>query len=134
MTREVPARKVEKGKSLGHGAMSTQAPILERRRGERVLIRVPVEVRVAGDGGKEEVEHSETSVVSRYGALIHLRVPPKLGATVIIINKFSQQSEQFRIAWISDEPREFGHEVGIEILAPNDSFWGIEFPSKERKS
>lgn len=113
--------------------MSTQPPILERRRGERVLIRVPVEVRLPGDGGKEDVEQSETSVVSRYGALISLRVPPKLGTTVVIVNKHTQKSEQFRIAWISDEPREAGHEIGIEILTPQDTFWGIQFPVKERK-
>lgn len=113
--------------------MSTQAPLLERRRGERVLIRVPVEVRFSSGSGKEEVEQSETSVVSRYGALISLRVPPKIGTTVVIVNKYTQQSEQFRIAWISDEPRESGHEIGVEILTPREGFWGIQFPVKERK-
>jgi hypothetical protein len=120
--------------SLSEQVMSTQAPILEHRRGERVLIRVPVEVRIPVPGATAQVQQTETTVVSRHGALIRLNAPPQLGSTLEIINKFTQQSEQFRVAWISEDRHEDGHDTGVEMLAVHNDFWGIQFPVKSRRA
>jgi len=113
--------------------MGIQAPILQRRRGERVLITIPVTARVAGESGQDAGEEAETVVVSFYGALIRLAEPPPLGTTLDITNKFTQQSGEFRVAYVSERPREGRYEVGVEMLTPREDFWGIQFPVKSAR-
>lgn len=111
--------------------MSSEAPIYGRRRGERVLIRIPVTVRVHG-AAETSMEDTETLVVSQYGALLRFSQAPPLGTVVEIKNRFSDQVEKFRVAWVGESMQDGHYDVGVEILNPRGDFWGIQFPAKER--
>lgn len=105
----------------------------ERRRGERVLLRVPIKVYATAQDGGHLNESTETAVVSRYGALIHTSKPLKMGTTLELRNNFSEETEKFRVVWVSEKPKDGKYDAGVEILTPRDDFWGVRFPPKERK-
>lgn len=109
------------------------APIFERRRGDRVLIRIPIEVRMVSDKGAVPIEATETVVVSQNGALVRLNTAPKLGATLEIVNKFTQQAEKFRVAWVGKPGHDRRVEVGVEMLTLKEQFWGLHFPPRDKR-
>jgi len=108
--------------------LSTEARPRERRRGERVLIRVPVLVNGTGKDGKPVHSPAEAVVVNRNGAL--LRVPQRLktGSTLEVYQGQEKKPLVFRVIWCSDRPREGRHDVGVELLHPCEELWGIRFP------
>ncbi len=100
----------------------------DRRRGERVLIRIPVEVRGSGADGAEIKESAETAVVSRFGALLCTATRLQKGAVMKVTHGFSHDTEEFRVVWSGDAQKEGRWEAGVEALNPRDDFWGIHFP------
>jgi len=106
----------------------------ERRRGERVLLRIPLKVHSVDPGGPHINEEAVAVVVSRYGALIRLSAAPKVGATLEVLNGFSQEVEKFRVVWASAEMREGRHDIGVELIVKRENFWGIRFPGPGRKA
>ncbi len=113
--------------------MASSGSPANRRRGERVLLRIPIKVYAVGEDGKPFNEEAETAVVSRFGALVRLKVPVKRGSTMEVMNGYSGQIEKFRVAWRADAPREGKYEVGIELVAPREEFWGLRFPEATPK-
>jgi len=107
----------------------------EKRRGERVLIRVPVQVQGVGQDEREVAEPAETAVVSRFGALLRTPSLLKIQSTLSVTNDFSKETEQFRVVWIAEEKNDGRWDTGIEATTPREDFWGTRFPpSKERKA
>lgn len=112
---------------------NVESSLRDRRRGERVLLRIPIKIYGITQDDTHLNEASETAVVSRFGALVRTSVPLKQGSHLEVRNNFSAESEKFRVAWTSEKPKDGKYEIGIEILSPRDDFWGIRFPPKERK-
>jgi hypothetical protein len=100
------------------------------RRGERVLIRVPVQIRGIAHDGREVSEAAETSVVSRYGALLRTHSRLKHGSALTVQHGFSQEAGEFRVVWLSDKLSEGRWEVGVEAAHAQEDFWGIRFPRR----
>ena len=113
--------------------MASQSPLSERRRSERVLIRIPVKIYAVGKDGQHINEASETVVVSRYGALLHVSSPLKHSSTMEIMNNFTQKTEKFRVVWVAEKPKDGKFDVGVEMVTPVEEFWGVHFPSKPIK-
>ena len=109
-------------------ALVSNVQIREKRRGERVFIRIPVQVSMNGANGAVIEESAETAVVSRFGALLRLENTVPKGTQLTVKHGFSHESEKFRVAWISDKPSEGRWDVGIESDSPREDFWGIRFP------
>lgn len=107
--------------------MSTQPQGKERRRGDRVLIRVPIRLRAIGTAQPAEQE-AETVVVSRHGALLRSPTPMTSGSTIEIRHGVSRQVETFRVVWVSPKAQEGQHDIGVECVNPLHNFWGIRFP------
>jgi hypothetical protein len=113
--------------------MVSKASMSERRRGERVLLRVPVKIYALDHDNQHFNETAETAVVSRSGALLRTSVPLKQGSQMEVMNNFTQDTEQFRVVWVADKPKEGKFDIGVELLSPRDDFWGIRFPPRNRK-
>jgi len=109
-------------------ASFAQSPRLERRRAQRVLIRIPVTLYATAWDGNPIQTTAEATAVNRYGALIRCTLAPGLGSTVELLNHLSQQVEEFRIIHVTEERVDGAFEVGVEILSPFRNFWGIHFP------
>lgn len=112
--------------------MSSEPPIRERRRGERVLIRIPITLYGLTKDNRHISEQAETAVVSRTGALVRARTAFKPGGTVDLTNSFSKEAEKFRVVWVSEQQKQGYFDLGVEMLTPRDDFWGIKFPPRSK--
>lgn len=108
--------------------MASSAPRLERRRGQRVLGRIPVTLSVIGLDDRDIQTAAEAIEVNYFGALLRSPLALGLGSTLELMNPASQQTEEFRVVQIKDEKVDGLFEIGVEILHLRPSFWGIQLP------
>ena len=101
-----------------------------RRRSERVLLRIPIEVKGTDAAGKPFTEKTSTLVINRHGARIALKTPLEPEAHITIINRQSAMSCPFRVVGRTSKSLGEGPEWGVECLQPEENFWGISFPDK----
>lgn len=112
--------------------MASEPKIHERRRGERILLHIPVHISGTSKDGKHINETSLVVAVSRNGALLRTKTPLKPASTVDVIQGQSAAALTFRVVWGSERAREGQFDVGVELTEPREEFWGIRFPSPDR--
>jgi len=93
-------------------------------------MRVPVEIRGTAADGTVIEESTYTGVVGVLGAMIWTSKALQTGAEVELINRFSQRTAKFRVAWVNEPQGTELWETGLESLQPLDDFWGVRFPPK----
>lgn len=100
----------------------------ERRRADRVMIRIPIRVQALATDGVPLNADGEALVVSRSGALLQTRAPLATGTTIVVTNNLSRHSERFRVVWSTVQQNTGRCDIGVEQMADHDSFWGVRFP------
>ena len=110
--------------------MPPEAPIRERRRSDRVLLRIPVTLYGLNKENQHVTVDAETADISRGGALINAPSAFRLGTILEVTSKYTKQCEKFRVIWMSEHQKHGQFEIGIEMLTPREDFWGITFPSR----
>jgi hypothetical protein len=104
----------------------------ERRRSQRVALRIPVVVIGTDSHGRPFGEVTHTVVVNAHGALIELKAEVNDNDRVLLRNKTSGQREPCRIVWF--RKGEHGtNTVGLEFTIPAPQFWGVQFPPDDWK-
>jgi len=96
----------------------------ERRRAQRVLLRVPVRLKIAG---KTQTIEGATHTVSVTGALVVLTEAIPQGTKITIENITTQKTVEAQIP----RPPQFSSEgslVPIEFTSPAPNFWNVFFP------
>ena len=96
----------------------------ERRRAQRVLLRVPVRLKIAG---KTQTIEGATHTVSATGALVVLTEAIPQGSKITIENITTQKTVEAQIP----RPPQFSSEgslVPIEFTSPAPNFWNVFFP------
>ena len=105
--------------------VSTRPPTAEeRRRAQRVLLRIRVVVQVVG---KPEPLEGSTHTVSASGAMLILPQGLAEGTKVTLENPKTQAKVEARVV----RPPQMSHEgsqVPVEFTSPSPNFWGIFFP------
>ncbi len=121
-TTEKPAQPVtRKATSTGEA----------RRRTERVLLRIPIEVKGKTSSGVPFSEKTFTLVVNRDGGRIPLKNTLKLNDSLTITNLQTKVSCPFRVVERTMDTIGDGlPEWGVECLEPDVNFWGINFPKR----
>lgn len=114
--------------------MASEPKIRERRRGERVLIRVAIKIYGIGKDGKHVNEDAEAVVISRIGALVRAVTPLKPGSSLEVRHGLSQETERFRVVWVGERAKEGRFDMGIELIETREEFWGIRFPPADRSA
>lgn len=104
----------------------------QKRRSERVLLSIPIEVRGINAAGQPFVEKTHTLMINRHGARIALKTPLQPEARVTIVNRQSAMSCPFRVVVRTGKSLGGGPEWGVECLEPDVNFWGINFPEKAK--
>jgi len=109
---------------------SNLAPMSNRRRSQRVLLRMPIAVIASGPDKKMVREQTNTLVVNAHGALIHLDLPVRIGQVVILQNPETFEEQSCRVIRVNPV---LGSrtEVGIEFLKPAANFWRVTFPPED---
>jgi hypothetical protein len=96
----------------------------ERRRAQRVLLRVPVRITVAG---KAKPIEGATHTVSAMGALVQISEPLAQGTKITIENITTQKTAEAHIP----RPPQFSPEgslVPVEFTSATHNFWNVFFP------
>jgi len=96
----------------------------ERRRAQRVLLRMPITVHLKD---KPEPISGTTHTVSATGAMIILRHGLEAGTKFILENPRTQQRVEVNVVRPSQINQE-GSLVPVEFLTPAPQFWNIFFP------
>jgi hypothetical protein len=111
--------------SAGVRPGSTRQPTAEeRRRAQRVLLRMPVIVHLANNPKAVE---GFTHTVSATGAMIILKEGIPQGTKFIVENPKTQQKVEVNVVRPPQMNQE-GSLIPIEFLAPAPQFWNIVFP------
>ena len=106
---------------------------IERKRTQRVLIRIPIRVSSKNGGKNHFVEDTTTVLVSSQGGLILLAGDVQMKDEVHVTNLWTEQEQLCRINYLG-QPFEGKRQVGVEFPEPSPRFWRIEFPPLEAAS
>ena len=98
-------------------------PQAGRRRSSRVLMEVPVLVNWLDKTGEKRTDFCTTRIVNAHGALITLKAPLPHGAQLELINVKTKGVAAAKVIWTGKSGDGGGVEVGIELDAPDQSFW-----------
>jgi hypothetical protein len=110
--------------------MASARAMIERRRSSRVLIRIPVQLFTNDIHGEPVETVAEAVAVSRNGALIRGTFEPVLGSRIEVLNGLSQDIQEFRVIRVTRSEDAGMFELGLEMLYPTRSFWGVQFPDE----
>ena len=101
-----------------------------RRRSQRVLMKVPVRVSMYAGNASLIEEETFTLSVSAHGALIATSAPMYRGQRLTLSNPQTNDALECVVAHIDKFPDE-QVKVGVEFLLPNPHFWHVAFPPKD---
>ena len=96
----------------------------EKRRGNRMNSRVRVRAEWETDGQSASAE-AFTRVVNPYGCMVILKPSLQLNQRLSLTNLATGTSNAAVVVW-KGNPRPEGWEYGIELVAPDMDFWGME--------
>ena len=97
----------------------------DKRRGHRMNSRVPVRLEWDGDTGKRFSVEAHTRVVNPYGCMVVLEQELQLEHRLALTNLATETSNAAVVVW-RGVPRPDGWEYGVELVAPEMDFWGLE--------
>jgi hypothetical protein len=101
-----------------------------RRRSQRVLMKIPVRVSGQIGAGSLFEEETHTLAVSAHGALIGVSNQVFRGQRLSLSNVQTRSALECVIAHIGR--REGDHiQVGVEFMLPNPIFWHVAFPPRD---
>ena len=103
-------------------AVTRQPTAEERRRSQRVLVRMPVIVHVAG-----KVLQGNTHTVSAGGAMVILKEGLSEGTKVTVENPATKAKVEAKVVRPPQMNQE-GSLVPVEFATPSPTFWNIFFP------
>jgi PilZ domain len=102
-------------------------PPHNRRRSQRVLLRMPILVIARGSDQQHVSENAFTTNVSAHGALLLMSMRVALNQKVLIRNTETLEEQFVRVVHLTPAA-EGKSEVGVEFLKPAPKFWRISFP------
>jgi hypothetical protein len=123
MKPAIPHHKVGHGNAVKPG-LTRPLTSEERRRAQRVLLRIAVRVSVTG---KTQVMEGHTHTVSANGALIIIPEALAQGTKITIENVKSQKTVEATVV----RPPQFspdGSMIPVEFGAVSPNFWNVFFP------
>ncbi|MFB3921927.1 MAG: PilZ domain-containing protein [Terriglobia bacterium] len=100
----------------------------EKRRSDRLMLTIPLEIRGTDTRGKEFREDARTLTLNRHGARIHITRPLARGQVVLVTNLVGRRGADFRVVGPLSPVTERGGEWGVECCDPAENIWGIQFP------
>ncbi len=108
--------------------MSDVTPVSNRRRSTRVMLVIPVEIKWMTKDGPWVQEHADTEVVSQHGAMLRMKSRLSPGVLVEIRRPAVGQSVKAKVVGAGNPSSDGLARIAVEMLVPNDTFWGIVFP------
>jgi len=123
-TARIGANGSAQQNQVKRGSITRSLTAEERRRAQRVLVRIKVQIHVAGRANPIQ---GQTHTVSENGAMLVLDEPLAEGSKLSIENVKTQKRVEARVVRPPQITSE-GALVPVEFLAPSPAFWSIFFP------
>ena len=101
-----------------------------RRRSQRVLMKLPVRVSGQGGGAASFEEDTYTLAISAHGALIAIAAAVYRGQRFTLSNVQTKAALECVVVHVDKTPGEQTR-VGVEFMLPNQTFWRVAFPPKD---
>lgn len=101
-----------------------------RRRSQRVLMRIPVRISSQAGAAVFLEEDTYTLAISAHGALLVVAAPVYRGQRFTLSNVQTNDSLECIVAHVDKTPGEQTR-VGVEFMMPNQTFWRVAFPPKD---
>jgi PilZ domain len=101
-----------------------------RRRSQRVLMKIPVRISSQVGAAAFFEEDTHTLAISAHGALLVVAGPVYRGQRFTLSNIQTKASLECIVAHIDKVPGEQAR-VGVEFMMPNQTFWRVAFPPKD---
>jgi len=101
-----------------------------RRRSQRVLMKLPVRVSGQGSGALFFEEDTYTLAISAHGALIAIAAAVYRGQRFTLSNVQTKAALECVVVHVDKTPGEQTR-VGVEFMLPNQTFWRVAFPPKD---
>lgn len=101
-----------------------------RRRSQRVLMQVGVQVSGNDAQGKYFREHTDTLAINAHGALILLHARVTSGSILKMANGRTQEEQECHVVFLGPV-RGDKAEIGLEFSAPRPQFWRVSFPPED---
>ena len=102
-------------------------PTHNRRRSQRVLLRLPILVIARAANNQHVSENAFTTNVNAHGALLLLSMRAEVSQKILIRNTETLEEQFVRVIHVTPAA-EGKSEVGVEFLKPAPKFWRISFP------
>jgi hypothetical protein len=99
----------------------------DNRRTQRILIRIPIQVRVQFEGDLPLKEDTHTVEVNAHGGLVLLAMRVKPGQKLILRNWGTAAEQECRVVHVREIPGG-KNEVGIAFPFAMPKFWNVQFP------
>jgi hypothetical protein len=104
----------------------------ERRRSQRVIIRVPVTLLVTENGQTVKIS-AHTVAVNIHGAMIVCPRSLEADTTLEVVNGRTDEKVASRVTRAPRDSSE-GFLIPVEFTAPSPNFWQITFPPSNWKA
>jgi hypothetical protein len=101
-----------------------------RRKGQRILMPIAVQVSGYDELGSSFKENTHTISISPVGALILISESVKIGQRLVLSNIRTKALVECIVAHKGGR-RDGGLEVGVQFGLPNPTFWGVTFPPSD---
>ncbi|GAC1617109.1 MAG: hypothetical protein PVS2B2_06510 [Candidatus Acidiferrum sp.] len=106
------------------GSTARQQTAEERRRAQRVMLRVTVMVHVQG---KPQPVQATTITVSENGGMLVMKEPLAMGTKITLENPRTQKKVEAHVVRAPQSSAD-GMQVPVEFTAASPNFWGVFFP------
>jgi len=101
-----------------------------RRRNQRLVLMVPVQVAGNNSLGTRFTEDTHTITISPHGALVLLSTVVSKGQRLTLSNPRTKAEVECAVVYLA-QGRSGKNEVGVAFLLPNRAFWKVAFPPSD---
>ena len=105
--------------------METQAQ--NRRRSERVMLRITVKVLAEDEERRQILEEARTQVVNAHGGLMKMKSHLHVGQPFLLTNPHTGSEMTCRVVRVDESGMEHFH-IAFEFDRPAPKFWPVTFP------
>jgi hypothetical protein len=117
---------------MGHEKITTQATDgANRRRSERVMLKVSVLLSVTSKDGMVINESTCTQVVNAHGGLLGLEMEIFAGESFLLTNSKTGVSRECSVVRTQPSPGNRGFLIAFQFATPSPDFWPVVFPPKD---
>ena len=103
---------------------------VNRRRSERVVLRIAVNVLAENEERQKMRLQAETQVVNAHGGLMRMREHLHVGQSFVLSNPLNLAEVSCRVVRIDEDGMEF-YNVAFEFGRPTGNFWPVTFPPSD---